>query len=185
MPQMTVTEIAEAICEADDLRLADHTRAYSQVRTAVRRGLLRGGIEIDKRGTLAFPVTEVYRARIFNALADFSIDLAAVGDEIEASINRAVTKVKRPLGKASAGTQPSFETIIRGARAGDLWRLEIRLYKPGHESGRRLVARLFLEGDPVPSPRVEEAFGTGPAQAVLTLDLVELFRGLPELRAAI
>ena len=47
----TVTDIAEEICRADDLRLGDHAIAHSQVRNAVRRGMLRDGKVIDKRGT--------------------------------------------------------------------------------------------------------------------------------------
>ena len=174
----TVTEIAEAICQADDLKLADHTRAYSQVRTAVRRNLLADGEMVDARGTLSFPAKEIYRARILNALADYSIDLAVVGEVID----RAIREVRPPSGHA--GLWRGFESVIEKARQNDEpWSLVVSLYRPGFKHGKRLTASICPgTGDRgVTASVIDNTFGTGAPQGRLILDLTVLFANLPSL----
>lgn len=173
----TVTEIAEAICRADDLKLADHTRAYSQVRTAVRRNLLANGEIVDARGTLSFPAKEIYRARILNALADYSIDLAVVGNVID----RAIREVRPPHGHT--GLWLGFESVIERTHQNDEpWSLVVSLYRPGFKQGKRLTASISpgtgyrSETDST----IDDTFGTGAPQGRLVLDLTTLFAKLPD-----
>jgi hypothetical protein len=177
----TVTEIAEAICQADDLKLADHTRAYSQVRTAVRRNLLADGEIVDARGTLSFPAKEIYRARILNALADYSIDLAVVGEVID----RAIREVRPPHGYAGLwrGFESVIESIERARQNDEPWSLVVSLYRPGFKHGKRLTASIRSEsGDrSEAASKIDDTFGTGAPQGRLILDLTVLFANLPSL----
>ena len=177
--RFTVTEIAEAICQADNLKLADHTRAYSQVRTAVRRNLLADGEIVDARGTLAFPATEVYRARLLNALADYSIDLAVIGGVID----HAIRDVRPPLDHT--GLWSGFESVIEATqrKTSAPWSLVVSLYRPGFNHGKRLTASIVPGNGSRPDhmDRIDDSFGTGAPQGRLVLDLNTLFANLPSI----
>lgn len=181
----TVTEIADCICQADDLTLADHQTTHSQVRNAVRRGLLKDGEVIDQRGTVAFPVVEVYRARVIKAFADLSIDMVFIRDALEASASKstlAFDPADRPerlrLG-AGWHSKGALIDAIEGVGAGEKWELRLRLRAPGSGGGQSRVDARFVWSDRphVTSDRVEGLKGR--VHAEVRLDLVSLFANLP------
>ena len=188
----TVTEIAEAICEADGLSLAEHTRAHSQVRNAVRQGLLQHGEQIDRRGTLAFPQIEIYRARIINALADLSVDMVAIKDVLAEAIRNSTPAFDAKDWPARTNVNGAwhwrgFADVIAGVAAGERWKLLLSLYGPGHLSGTRLQGEFIWDGaPPIESDRSEtdEILVRGAPQVIVTVDLNVLFAGLPVLSAA-
>jgi hypothetical protein len=183
----TVTDIAEEICRADDLRLGDHAIAHSQVRNAVRRGMLKDGKVIDKRGTLAFPPLEIYRARILNTLADLSIDLAKIEEPLESALANSghLPVLPERCRFEGATLWRGLVDIVEGVRNGEEWTMALRLHRPGYVTQKRII----IEFDWSENRRWwgEEPEGTaknlatGAPQAVLTIDLVNLFAGLPGL----
>lgn len=188
----TVTEIAEAICRADGLRLSDHATAHSQVRNAVRRGGLQGGVQVDARGTQAFPALEVYRARLLNALADLSIDISfalpVLAEADRESKPSPLTDNWPPRMKVEAGwlSKGGFRDAVEGIAAGEQWSLCLALYRPGHLSAKRVVARYVWHDDPDSERHdrdtwIEDSFGTGAPQATMTVNLTDLFQRLPPL----
>lgn len=178
--RLTVTEISERICVADGLRLADHEITYSRVRNAVRQGFLEGGEVIAANGTLAFPTTELHRARILTAVAAMTADIKHIGPIIARAANEArpasVPTAWPERTKVDGGYQwRGFADVVAGVQAGERWTLEIALHSPARGDNRRLTAR-FYEGDD-DSAQVDSIFGTRKLGR-LTFDLADLFAGL-------
>lgn len=187
----TVTEIAEEICRADRLQLSDHATAHSQVRNAVRRGMLKSGRQVDKRGTQAFPAIEIYRARILNALADLSMDISAISEPLQAAFDD-TQPIQLPARCDVGGAfiWRGFADVVRGPAAGEQWHLIFKLFKPGYTEGKRLQARFVWVDAPDAKKTIEaETFvegvkGTGSPHVTVTLNLNDLFAGLPALEDA-
>jgi len=183
----TVTEIADELCRADGVNLSDNPTAHSQVRNAVRRHLLQGGKLVDKRGTLAFPELEIYRARVFNTLSDWSMDLSRIEGSIVPALDRA-PEHKFPDRCSTEGTThwQGFRDVVAGVLAGEEWSLVVTLQRPGAlPGGQRLTAQMKWAGDVEGDNEaldadfqqfLNDAFGE--KIAVLAISLNELFKGI-------
>lgn len=173
----TVSQIAEIICRADGLTADDYGRAYSQMRQALRRDMLPSGEVVDARGTLAFPPIEIYRARLINALMDYTITLPTIAE----LLSRSLAEVRPPLG--ASGNWAGFASVIDQVAAGERWSLVVSLWRPGYAHGKRLTA-VVSPGDgarDAGADLIDSTFGTGAPQGRLVLDLNVLFAGLPAL----
>lgn len=175
--RLTVTEIAERLCVADGLTLSDHSGAYGRVRNIVRSNFLQGGEIIDARGTLAFPSSELCRARILALLATMDMNLATVGPLIGRAASDARPATWPDRCRVDGGYQwRGLADIVDGVAAGEPWHLRIRQYPPGNHHGQRLTAT-FVCGDDNDSDLVDQVFGSTPL-ATLSLNLSRVFAGL-------
>ena len=77
-PRYTATEIFRILCEAYDLDQEREKWLENHVKYLAKRGILKGGVEEDKRGTLSFTYEEVYRAAILSELALFNVEVSRV-----------------------------------------------------------------------------------------------------------
>jgi len=182
MKKLAVSEIAAAICKADNLNLDDNEIKYSQVRNLVRHGVLRDGVQVDRRGTLAFPILELYRARILTRLADIVPSVADFGDVMYAEVRHG-----HVLPTRCKGNWHGLRSIVEGVANGEAWWLEIKYYAPGQSRHKRFTTGFVWEGDErlndAESACIDESFGAVPLHAVLRLDLKVLFANLPELQS--
>lgn len=190
----TVTEIADRICRADGLRLSDHAQMHSFVKNCVRRNLLEQGQTVDARGTWAFPMLEVYRARILSTFARFAMDIANYETALARALSNSTpahdAKDWPKRTKVEGGSNwRGLRDIVEGVAAGERWILRARLYRAGYTTAAGVKLQFVwldsrdqevLAED---AARNDENFGTGKPQAEFTFDLNELFAGLPKLEA--
>ena len=87
-PRYTATEIFRILCEAYDLDQEREKWLENHVKYLAKRGILKGGVKEDKRGTLSFTYEEVYRAAILSELALFNVEVSRVEiDDLERVID--------------------------------------------------------------------------------------------------
>lgn len=180
MDRLTLTDIAERICTADRVYLSENSIVHTRLRYAERLGFFERGEARDGRGTWAFPVAELYRARILTAVADMTLSVSDIGPLIARAANEA-----RPASVPGAWPERTrvdggfqwrgFADIVAGVQAGEHWTLELTLWSPSRDNTRRLSAR-FYEGDG-DSALADAIFATRPLGR-LTFDLADLFAGL-------
>ena len=77
-PRYTATEIFRILCEAYDLDQEREKWLENHVKYLAKRGILKGGVKEDTRGTLSFTYEEVYRAAILSELALFNVEVSRV-----------------------------------------------------------------------------------------------------------
>lgn|GEM_PF-1804615 len=190
----TVTEIADRICRADGLRLSDHAQMHSFVKNCVRRNLLEQGETVDARGTWAFPVLEIYRARILSTFARFAMDIASYETDLAYALtNNRPAALAEDWPARTKATGPAIwrglRDIVEGVAAGERWALRARLYRAGYTTAAGVKLQFVWLDSPdlkvsaEDVQRIDETFGTGKPQAEFTFDLNALFAGLPKLEA--
>lgn len=129
----TASEIAEITSDAASLRGEGRKDQAHRTRYCAKRGLLKDGSVIDKRGTLVFPVLEVFRAAAL-------VELQRCGIE-SASVATALNRVPDLLPSA-----------VEGVAAGKQQTLVLRLMRPGSVVGSGALEAAVVSGAADQSP---------------------------------
>lgn len=181
--QYTASRIHEVLCLADGLNPSEESALLNRIRYLAKSELLHNSHKVDKRGTLAFPPLEVYRAAIFSELAGLAMDVRAL-EPITLAAER-----RLPLGgevppsvrvdsrwRSAGGLRDS----IRGVAAGEQWWLTIEYRHRGYSSEVGLVAEFVWEGahDPSVTCTADRILGMKPVRTSATINLSALFGGI-------
>ncbi|WP_323768159.1 hypothetical protein [Antarctobacter sp.] len=186
MTDYTVTEISHLLCEADGLTDREDVKVtHERVRHLAKRGFLRGGKEIDDRGTKVFPETEVFHAAVLCDL--LSIDMGA-------PILRKVTEAAQAMplldvnqwapsqrGDGVRRSSGGLQDAIRGASAGERWGLTIRQEQPGRSVPAQVHAAFgWLDAPGGNGDDVAAILGWKPNRLRVVLEMTELFTAISE-----
>lgn len=180
--RLTATQIADILAPALEVEAEDKENLHHRVRYLAKKHYLRGGRAIDKRGTLDFPATEVYRAAILCEFLAFSIDVKVAS----AALKQAEADYRPGVGNYPASAKKDsgwafsdvFSTALKGIRAGEDWWLVVELRRSGTSEGAGLVARYaHSEEERVD---VDAIFGRAPAATVLRVSLTKLYGNIME-----
>lgn len=182
IPKVTVTEIADLICQAQGLRLKDHLSLHNRIRYLAKKGFLQDGVRIDDRGTLAFPLLEVYRAAIFADALALCLDGSALKAIQEAAPRFGDTQPS-PSMRIGGGvhSRGGLKDAIRGVDAGEPWNLSLRVQQPGHSTAERLIAEFVYGGDTTAAEidaRANRIFGRKPSRAFAAFVLADIFASI-------
>jgi hypothetical protein len=173
----TATQIAEILAAALEVQEEDKENLHHRVRYLAKKHYLRGGRAIDKRGTLDFPVSEVFRAAILCEFLAFSIDVKVAS----AALKQAETAYRPGVGNYPASAKKeggwafsdTLSTVLQGVRAGEDWWLVVELRRSGTSDGAGLVGRYAHSEEE--RTDVDAIFGRSPAATVLRVSLTKLY----------
>ncbi len=192
----TATEIAEVICRAEGITLEKSTSIHNRMRylskykynssdpnttNADTRSLLQNGIVTDKRGTVAYPALEVFRAALFYELMAFSMDVRALGAIMTAASEKATLGVKpapSQMGDGQLLAKGGLIDSVRGVNSGEGWFLSLYVHHSKTLKSPTLSGRFLWNGDgssQIDDDKIEEAFEATPVRTRLTIDLLKLF----------
>lgn len=180
--RLTATQIAEILAAALEVQDEDKENLHHRVRYLAKKHYLRDGRTIDKRGTLDFPTSEVYRAAILCEFLAYSIDVkvaSAALEQAEADYRPGVANypasAKRDGGWAFSDV---LGTALQGIRAGEDWWLIVELRRSGTSDGAGLVGRYAHSEEE--RTDVDAIFGRAPAATVLRVSLTKLYGNIME-----
>lgn len=172
----TATRIAEILGDALEVQEADKESVHHRVRYLAKKEYLRNGQKIDKRGTLDFPASEVFRAAILCEFLAMSMDV-----KVALTGMREAEALRFPPGEYPASTKTpggwsfsgGLSQAIRGVESGEEWLLLFELRRSGEVGGGGPVAKYVLADED--QPDVNDIYGRTKAATVLTVNLKSLF----------
>ena len=180
--RLTATQIAEILAAALEVQEEDKDNLHHRVRYLAKKHYLRGGRTIDKRGTLDFPTSEVYRAAILCEFLAFSIDVkvaSAALEQAETAYHPGALNYPSSAKTDGGWTFPDpLSTVLRGVRAGEDWWLVVELRRSGTSEGAGLVSRYAHSEEE--RTDVDAIFGSAPAATVLRVSLTKLYGNIME-----
>lgn len=175
--RLTATKIAEILAAALEVQIEDKDNFHHRVRYLAKKKYLHNGREIDKRGTLDFPVTEVYRAAILCEFLAFSMDIKVASAALKQAEDDFRPRVGNFPHSARKGGGWAFSdclnTVLRGIEAGEVWWLVVELRRSGTSDGAGLVGRYAHSEEE--RTDVDAIFGRAPAATVLRVNLSTLY----------
>jgi hypothetical protein len=175
--RFTATQIAEILAAALEVQEEDKENLHHRVRYLAKKHYLHDGRKIDKRGTLAFPVSEVFRAALFCEFLAFTIDVKVAA----AALKQAQAEYRPGVGNYPVSAKKDggwafsdvLNTARQGIRAGEDWWLIVELRRSGTSDGAGLVGR-FAHSEEERTD-VDAIFGRAPAATVLRVSLTKLY----------
>ena len=179
--RLTATNIAEILGNALEVQEADRENLHHRVRYLAKKHYLNGGRKIDHRGTLDFPVSEVFRAAILCEFLAFSMDVKVASAALEEAEKLQLLPGSYP---ASARTDSGWsfsgglETVVRSVEAGEDWLLVVELRRSGRSGAAGLVGRYARANDH--RPDVDDIFGRAATATFFTVRLTKLFAEILE-----
>lgn len=185
--EYTATEIANLLCEAEDLDLANHTQLHNRLKYIAKRKILEASRELDKRGTLAFAPLEVYRAAVLCELIGLAIDARTLSVVVDAAGAQHPLTHNAPSMKGSgfSHSRGGLWNAVRGTAQGEDWFLKVWRVNPSHSEGEDVRAQFVygdapicdLEGD----KEVAALQGRKPSRSHVSVNLKPLFAPIIEL----
>lgn len=180
--RLTATNIADILAPAMEVQDFDRDNLHHRVRYLAKKHFLLGGRTIDKRGTLEFPTSEVFRAAILCEFLAFSMDLKVASSALE----QAERDFRPPFGNYPNSARQDggwtfsdcLGTVLRGFDAGETWWLIVELRRSGASDAAGLVGR-YAHADEERAD-VDAIFGRVPAATVLKVNLTKLFEKILE-----
>ncbi|MCZ4367047.1 hypothetical protein [Sulfitobacter dubius] len=185
---ITATEIADLLSAAEWAKLDQRAELHNRVRYLAKKGLLRDAQTQDNRGTLAFPNIEIYRAAIFVALLELSMDAKTVSDALlKADRSFLPVPVPSALDENGAGyhfANSGLHAAVRGVQSDENWLLEISSLRSGINTKKQLMCRFVCRDveSPVDEGKIDRAAGRRPSATKVRVNLNYLFEGLPNFR---
>lgn len=179
--RFTATKIAEILGDALEVQEVDRENMHHRVRYLAKKHYLFGGRIIDNRGTLDFPVSEVFRAAILCEFLAFSMDVKVASAALEEAAKLRLPPSSYP---ASARTDSGWSfsgglgTVVRGVEFGEDWFLVVELRRSGRSGVAGLVGRYVRAKDQ--EPDVNEIFGRAAPATFFTVRLTNLFAEILE-----
>ena len=178
----TATQIAEILAVALEVQEEDKENLHHRVRYLAKKHYLHDGRTIDKRGTLDFPISEVFRAALLCEFLAFSIDVKVAS----AALKQAETAYRPGVGNYPASAKKeggwafsdTLSTVLQGVRAGEDWWLVVELRRSGTSDGAGLVGRYAHSEEE--RTDVDAIFGRAPAATVLRVSLTKLYGNIME-----
>lgn len=182
-----IGEIAETLAKADDQTIAERGELNSRISNYSRKELLRGAVLIDGRKSRAYPIEEVYRARLFSVLNDFHTDarlLRLVSDEGDRFYN---AKTRPPSmqghGKKYVIARGLFLDSIRGISLGEKWSLRLTVSPPlgfdlaGYDPLKKISIRFTWDDAPNEENELHDLMDRW-RYGEMVIDLCEIYRGM-------
>lgn len=174
--RFTATNIAEILGDALEVQDADRENLHHRIRYLAKKHYLNGGRKIDNRGTLDFPVSEVFRAAILCEFLAFSMDVKIASTALRDAEELCLPPGSYPNSARTDGGwlfSGGLGTVVEGVSAGEDWLLVVELRRSGPSGAAGLVGRYARAS--IQLPDVDVIFGRAATATVLTVNLTKLF----------
>lgn len=174
----TATNIADLIADALEYDDEAKRNMHHRVRYLAKKGHLQDGRAIDKRGTLDFPASEVYRAAIYCEFLGLTMDIVAASTALQRAEEFHPMFDKPESARVEGGWHFSggLASAVRGVRTGEHWQLFVVLKRSGHSTEAGLSA--FYTWSEEQIENVDKIYGREAAATSVRIDLSELFKNL-------
>lgn len=179
--EYTATEIANVLCEAENLELANHAQIHNRLKYIAKRGILTVSRELDKRGTLAFAPLEIYRAAVLCELIGLAIDTRTLAVVLESAARHFPLVAEAPsLRKDGYNlSRGGLRDAVNGAAQGEAWFLKIWRVNPSREEGEGVRAEFVYQDVPIckleGDAELAAIRGRKPSRTFVSVDLSALF----------
>jgi hypothetical protein len=175
--QFSATRIGEILADALEFAADARQNLQHRVRYLAKKEHLQHGCEVDGRGTLHFPKSEVYRAAILCEFLSLSMDMK-IATEVLRKAERYNPSGEQPDSARIEGGggyiyHGGLSTAVRGVAAGEQWTLILTLQRSGYMSDAGIAARYVSPKEA--SVNVDRLFGRAPAATIVAIDLTALF----------
>jgi len=176
--RFTATQIADLLADALEYQDSAKSNMHHRVRYLAKRSYLANGKSIDNRGTLDFPVSEVYRAAVFCEFLGLSMDMKIAASAMQRAENLHLGLDKPKSARVEGGWQFSggLAAAVRGVKAGEHWKLFVVLKRSGHSADAGLHAFYTWSEDARES--IDDLYGREEAATKMVIDLTKLFKNL-------
>ncbi|RCW84121.1 hypothetical protein [Paracoccus lutimaris] len=175
--QFSASRIGEVLADALEFATDDRDNLQHRVRYLAKKGHLKHGREVDGRGTLHFPKSEVYRAAILCEFLSLSMDMK-IATEVLRKAERYNPIGEQPDSARIEGGggyiyQGGLSTAVRGVASGEQWTLKLTLQRSGYMSDAGIAARYVSPRET--SVDVDRLFGRARSATIVSIDLTALF----------
>lgn len=174
----TATQIADLLADALEYQDSAKSNVRHRVRYLAKKNHLAHGKSIDNRGTLDFPVSEVYRAAVFCEFLGLSMDIKIAKSALQRAESLHVGLGKPDSARVEGGWQfgVGLDPAIRGIKAGENWKLVVVLKRSGHRSDAG--PQTFFTWSEETRESIDEFYGREEAATTIFIDLNKLFKNL-------
>lgn len=176
----TATNMSEIIGNAQEVQDSAKDILHNRTRYLSKKKYLCDGSELDKRGTLGFPVSEVFRAAIYCEFLALSMDIKVASTALQKAEKLRFAPGNYPASMQTDGGWPfdkgGLAAAVHGVDAGEEWLLVIEIKRSGESVGAGLVAHYSVVGHE--HPNVDVMLGSAVTATTLTINLKTLFTGL-------
>jgi hypothetical protein len=174
----TATQIADLLADALEYQDSAKSNMHHRVRYLAKKSYLAHGKSIDNRGTLDFPVSEVYRAAVFCEFLGMSMDMKIAASALQRAESLHLGPNMPESARVEGGWQFSggLAAAVRGVNAGENWKLFVVLKRSGHSTDAGLHA--FYTWSEEARESIDELYGRNEAATKMVIDLTRLFKNL-------
>lgn len=175
--QFSASRVGEILADALEVSTEARSNLQHRVRYLAKKGYLKHGREVDRRGTLLFPKSEVYRAAILCEFLNLSMNMQIATDVLR------MAERYNPHGKLPESAQikggggyifrGGLSAAVQGIAAGEQWTLMLTLQRSGYLSDAGISARYLSSTET--SANIDGRLGRAPAATTVTVDLTALF----------
>lgn len=176
----TATNISDVIGNVQEVQDSAKDVLQRRIRYLSKKHYLRGGREIDKRGTLDFPFSEVFRAAIYCEFLALSMDIKVASAALQKAEELRFVPGNYPVSMQTDGgwrfDDGGLAAAVHGVGSGEEWLLVIEIKRSGENGNAGMVAHYTVVGHQ--KPNVDVMLGSAVTATTLTISLEKLFTGL-------
>lgn len=176
----TATYISDVIGNAQEVQASAKDILHRRTRYLSKKHYLHHGRKLDDRGTLGFPVSEIFRAAIYCEFLALSMDIKVASAALEEAEKLRFAPGNYPASMQTNGGWPFDEgglaAAVHGVDTGEEWLLVVEIKRSNQSGGAGLLAHYTVIGHE--KPNVDVILGSAVTATTLTINLKTLFTGL-------